>query len=272
MTQDEILESPDIQIVLVETGIETACRTAQRAIEAGKHVHLDKPGALSHQAFAEMRRLAAERGRIVQMGYMLRYNPAFQALFEAVRKGWLGEVLEVNAMMGKLAGDSVRAQIATLQGGGMFELGCHMVDAVVTILGRPESVSAFSTPSRGPADTTPDNQLAVLKYPKATATLRCNHADPFGGPRRMFSVTGTRGTFHIQPMESGRITLSLSQAAGPYEKGTQTVTLEIPKGRYRGEFVDMAAALNSETTFAWDAEHDIAVHDTALRASGLTPD
>ena len=54
----------------------------------------------------------------------------------------------------------------------------------------------------------------MLKYPKATAVVRCNHADPFGGPRRRFNVTGTKGTFEIVPLESGRVNLSLTEARG----------------------------------------------------------
>ena len=60
-------------------------------------------------------------------------------------------------------------------------------------------------------DTFADNQLAVLEYPKATACLRCNHNDPFGGPRRRFNLAGTRGGMEIRPMESGKFVLNLDR-------------------------------------------------------------
>jgi predicted dehydrogenase len=263
----ELLSQPGLAAVTVETTIEGSCPMALQCLEAGKHVHLDKPGALDHAEFIRMRRLAEQKGLTVQMGYMLRYNPAFQLLFQAVKEGWLGEITEIDAAMGKLADPGTRRKIGALAGGGFFELACHVTDAVVTLLGKPQSVHAFSTPSQ--ADGVKDNQMAVLTYPKATAVIRCNHADPFGGPRRRFNVTGTLGTFEILPLESGKVSLSLTQAQGRYKRGTQSLALDVPKDRYIGEFQDLARIVRGEKNLAWTADHDIAVHETVLRASGM---
>ena len=111
--------------------------------------------------------------------------------------------------------------------------------------------------------------MAVLQYATATAVIRCNHADPFGGPRRRFNVTGTEGTFEIVPMESGKVNLSITKARGAYKKGAQSFQLEVPKDRYAGEFTDLAKIVRGEKKLAWDAAHDIAVHETTLRAAGV---
>ena len=266
-TTEALLALPGLQAVIVETRLEDSCSTALKAIQAGKHVHLDKPGALDHAEFAAMRTLAEQRGLTVQMGYMLRYNPAFVALMEAAREGWLGEITEIDAMMGKLADPGTRTKIGALQGGGFFELACHMLDIVITLLGKPKTVHSFSTPTA--TDGVKDNQLAVLEFAKATATLRCNHADPFGGPRRRFQVTGTQGSIEIQPMESGQFIARFAKACGPYKKGEQTVELDVPKGRYDGEFIDLAQVIHSEKALAWTATHDILVHQTLLQAAGI---
>jgi predicted dehydrogenase len=263
----DLLAQPGLRAVAVETRLEPACATARRCLQAGLHVHLDKPGAVDHAEFRAMRLEAETRGLTVQMGYMLRYNPAFELLFRAVREGWLGEITEIDAAMGKLADAGTRAAIGATPGGGLFELACHVIDAVVTVLGKPASVRGFATPTRD--DGVQDNQMAVLQFPRATAVVRCNHADPFGGPRRRFNVTGTEGTFEILPLESGRVQLSLTQARGGYKKGTQILQLDVPKGRYDREFVDLAAVVQGEKKLAWDAAHDIAVHDTVRRAAGL---
>lgn len=267
LTEEQLLATPDLKAVAVETRVEDSCATALRCIRAGKHVHLDKPGALEHTEFKSMRLEAEQKGLTVQMGYMLRYNPAFELLFKAVKEGWLGEITEIDAAIGKLADPSTRGQIRQLPGGGMFELACHVLDVVVTLLGKPASVHAFSTPTK--ADGVKDNQMAVLEYAKATAVVRCNHADPFGGPRRRFNVTGTEGTLEILPLESGKVNLSLKQARGSYKKGTQSFQLEVPKGRYDLEFVDLAKIVRGEKKLAWDAAHDIALHETLLRAAGV---
>lgn len=267
MTEEKLLGTPELKVVAVETRMEKSCATALRCIEAGKHVHLDKPGALEHAEFKAMRLEAEKRGLTVQMGYMLRYNPAFELLFQAVREGWLGEITEIDAAMGKLGDAKQRGILGALPGGGLFELGCHVIDAVTTILGKPIAVSAFSTPTQG--DGVKDNQMAVLQYAKATAVVRVNHVDPFGGQRRRFNVTGTEGTFEIVPMESGKVNLSLTKARGTYKKGAQSFQLTVPKDRYAGEFTDLAKVVRGEKKLDWDAAHDISVHETVMRAAGV---
>ncbi len=267
LDEQDLLHDKNLPLLAIETRIEDSCGKALKALRAGKNIHLDKPGALAHAEFLAMRREAERLGLTVQMGYMLRYNPAFQLLFQATREGWLGDILEIDASIGKLADIGTRKNIAALAGGGMFELACHVIDAAVTLLGKPRTVHAISTPTRD--DGVKDNQLAVLEYAHATATIRCNHSDPFGGPHRRFAVVGTQGAMEIVPLESGRATLTLSRALGGYKKGTQTLELQVPKGRYDEEFIDFAKVLRGEKKLAWDASHDITVHETVLRAAGI---
>lgn len=269
VSEESLLKDWSVKMILVETRVEDATAAALRAVRAGKHVHLDKPGGLDHASFAAMRREAEVAGLTVQMGYMLRHNPAFEMLFRGVREGWFGEILEIDAMMGKLADPRTRATIGALEGGGMFELACHVIDAAMTLLGKPLEVRAFSTPTR--EDGVKDHQLAVLVYPKASVTVRCNHADPNGGPRRRFQVAGTKGAMEILPLESGKATLWLDEVHGPWKKGMQSVTFPLGKGRYDAEFVELARVIRSEgrERLRWDAEHDVAVHETVLRAAGI---
>jgi predicted dehydrogenase len=289
LTEEEILADRSIQAVVIETTLEDSARAALAALKAGKHIHLDKPGAEKHADFVALRRYAAEHNLTVQMGYMLRYNPAIRLLVEAVKEGWLGEVMEIDASMGKLIDEGTRKRFAQLPGGGMYELACHLVDTIVTLMGPPTSVQAFGNATRAPQDPFVDNQLAVLSYPKATVTIRCNHADPFGGPHRSIAVRGTRGAMEISPLESGKGILRLDEARGTakvcrqvgdkmvmfaeprFKKGENTFALDVPKGRYDEEFRDLHRVLAGGQAFAWSGDHDIAVHATALRAAGLTP-
>ncbi|MFN0125828.1 MAG: Gfo/Idh/MocA family protein [Verrucomicrobiales bacterium] len=268
LPEADLLTDPSLNAVVVETTLDDSPRAASAAIRAGKHVHLDKPGAARHADFKALREEAERRGLTLQLGYMLRYNPAIELLFRAVRSGWLGEIAEFDATMGKLADDSHRTTLAGFPGAGMFELGCHLVDTALTVLGRPDAVHPFSKFTRPGASALPDNQLAVLEYPRATAILRCNHTDPYGFPRRRLSIAGTRGALTIEPLESGRGVLRLSEANNEFPKGESRFALDLPSGRYGGEFRDLAQVIRGEKKLAWDATHDIAVHETALRAAG----
>jgi predicted dehydrogenase len=76
---------------------------------------------------------------------------------------------------GNLADAELHSQLASIPGHGMFELGCHLVDAALFLLGPPTAVSAFSKPTGQAPPGLPDNQVAVLEYPKAIVTLLINH-------------------------------------------------------------------------------------------------
>ena len=269
MTEEQLLAIPGLQAVAIETEVPHLVAAAKRAVAAGLHIHHDKPGGTTLADFRELLRLAKRNEVTVQMGYMLRYNPAFQFMYRAVREGWLGEITEIDAMMGKMASASLRRELGRYDGGGMFELACHLVDSVVHLLGKPERVQAFTR--RTQEDGVADNQLAVLEYAKATATVRCNHRDVFGFSRRRFQIAGDRGVIEIRPLEPGnQLELSLATAKGGYRRGTQTVTLSNKSGgRYDGEFADLARVIRGEAKLAWSYEHDLAVQETVLRAAGM---
>lgn len=276
VTEQQLLNRSDVPAVLVETTVKRLVPTALRCIKAGKHIHLDKPAGESMAACRELHAEADRRKRTIQMGYMLRYNPAFQFLFEAVRKGWLGEITELDAAMGKKASNALRQELSQFRGGGMFELACHLIDATVTVLGRPDKVTAHNRRLRPWKDQMLDNQLAVFDYPNAIATIRCNHADPFGFARRHFGVVGTEGHMQIGPIEPPVAKLSLDRqrktSRADYRKGTQQLKLTRSSGRYDDEFRDLARVIRGEKKLAWDSKHDLVVHECVLRAGGVELD
>lgn len=268
MSHDELLNS-DAVAIAVETEVSQLVPTAMQCLNAGKHIHLDKPAGISLPACRAMHKQAQRKSLTIQMGYMLRYNPAFVLLFDVVKRGWLGPITEVTAEMGKWANDSLRQELSEFAGGGMFELSCHLIDALVTILGRPEKITAHNRSSYPEKDNFLDNQLAVFDYPHAIATVRCNHIDPFGFSRRHFHVVGEQGTFQINPLEPPKVMLALDRPREQFKKGYQEVEVTSPGGRYDAEFEDLANVIRGEKKLAWNAEHDVTVQESVLLASGM---
>jgi predicted dehydrogenase len=269
MTEGELLGTPGLKAVAVETAVKDLVPTAARCIAAGKHVHLDKPAGESLPAFKRLLDDATARQLTVQMGYMLRYNPAFALCFRLVRDGALGEVFSVEAAMSKALGAAERKALMPYRGGAMFELGCHVIDAVITVMGRPAKVTAYSRSSSALNDGFADNQLAVLEYPKALVTVRSALVEIDGGARRQFAVCGTKGTLDIRPIEPPEARLTLDAPRGEYKKGWQTLTFPKGRGRYDGDFADFAKVIRGERALAFSPGHDLAVQETVLLASGL---
>lgn len=270
MTEEQLLATDGLRAVAVETEIHDLVPTAARCIAAGKHVHLDKPPGESLSAFRRLLEDASRRGLTVQLGYMLRYNPAFQLCFRLVREGYLGDVFAIDTTMSKAVDATVRRQLLPYRGGAIFEIGCHVIDAVVTILGRPVKVTAHQRSSSPLDDGFADNGVAVLDYPRATVTVRSALVEIEGEARRQFVVSGTKGTFDIRPLEPPHARLALDAPRGDYEKGYQDVRLPPMRGRYDGEFEDLTSVIRGEKALAFSPEHDLAVQETVLLASGLS--
>jgi predicted dehydrogenase len=269
MTQEQLLNTPGLQVVAVETEVRGLLDVAEKCVAAGMHIHLDKPAGESLSHFKRILDDATRQGRVVQMGYMYRYNPAFQLAFRAKREGWLGHVFEVHTTMSKKVAADSRKRLADYGGGSMFELGCHIIDAVVSVLGKPDKVTPFNRKTFPKQDSLLDNCLAVFEYPDATATVRTALIEFDGGARRQFVVCGDKGTVDIKPLEPPKVVLALDAAHGDYKQGRHEAPLKPLGGRYDGDLIDLAKIIRDEKSSDFPPEHDLAVQEAVLRASGL---
>lgn len=268
MTEEQLFNTPDLRAVAVETEVKDLLAVGARCIDAGLHLHLDKPAGESLAAFSRLLDHATRRRLTVQLGYMFRYNPGFELCFRAVREGWLGRVFSIESVMGKVSPAAERKRLGRYRGGAMFELGCHLIDAVITVLGKPAIVAAEARSSGPYADGFLDNQVAVLTYPHALVTVRSSLVEVEGNARRQFVVCGDAGTCEIRPLEPPAMKLALSEPRGGFKRGRQEVKLA-PRPRYEADFVDLAKVIRGEKEFGWPPSHDLAVQETVLRASGL---
>jgi predicted dehydrogenase len=269
MTQEQLLNIPGLQLVLVETRVRDLLSTAEACVAAGKHVHLDKPAGESLPQYRRILEAAARQKLLVQMGYMYRYNPAIVLLRQFLEDGWLGEVFEVHAVMSKVMSPEARRPLTEYRGGIMFELGCHIIDLVVGVLGKPSEVIPYSLHSARIDDGLPDNMLAVFRYERATATVKSSALEVEGFDRRHLVVCGTDGTFQIQPLDDPAARVALSRPRGQYRQGYQDVTF--PKyERYVDDAADIARVIRGEKEPLCSCEHDLAVQESVLKASGVT--
>lgn len=269
LTRDQLLNS-NVQAVLVETRVCDLLDTAEACIAAGKHILLDKPAGESLPKLRQILSAAAKQKLLVQMGYMYRYNPAVVLLREFLKKGWLGDLFEVHAVMSKVVDPVSRRELAKYPGGIMFELGCHIIDLIVGILGKPSEVTAYSQHVATADDALLDNMLAVFTYKKASATVKSSALEVEGFARRHLVVCGMEGTFHIQPLDDPSARVALSVARGDFKKGYQDV--RFPRyTRYVADAADMANIIRGEKSADFTAEHDLAVQETLLKACGTSP-
>jgi predicted dehydrogenase len=90
---EDLLEDDSVDAVVVATPVPTHYELSRRALEAGKHVFVEKPPAMRGVEMEELCELAEERGRVLMPGHLLLYHPGVRKLKEIVDSGDLGDVL-----------------------------------------------------------------------------------------------------------------------------------------------------------------------------------
>ena len=140
---DEMLSDKSLDLIVFEGEVEDAIPYGKRVVNAGTHLHLEKPPANRMEPFRELADLARQRDRRLQLGYLWRFHAGTEAALEASRKGWLGEVFMIRATINSDRDLKQRGVEARYPGGSMFELGGHVIDRVIAFLGRPKQVRSW---------------------------------------------------------------------------------------------------------------------------------
>lgn len=274
LTEAEVFGDRSIRAAVVETELPDLLSMGRRCLAAGWHLHLDKPAGADLAGFADLQRTAVSRERVLQLGYMLRYNPAIRFCLDAHRRGWLGEIFSIHGDMGKVVGAQRRPWLAENYGGSMMLLGCHLLDLTVGLLGRPERLVTHRRRTFPEHDGFFDHEMAVLEYPRGLATVRSMLAEVGGEERRQFVLSGDKGTIEVLPLEPARARLCLKEPAGGFRSGWQDVALPSAPGRYDDMLLDfsgMIAGRPSEASLFTPA-HDLLTQEILLQAAASPAD
>lgn len=201
LTLQQVLEDETIEAVAVETDEIYLTKYALLAAKAGKHIHMEKPGGVSPEAFEELIGIMKKTGKVFHVGYMYRYNPVIREAIARVKRGELGTITSVEAHMSAPHTPQVRQWLENFPGGMMFFLGCHLVDLVLQIQGKPLCVTPFNCCTDTDGVTALDYGMAVLEYPNGVSFVKTNAHEPGGYARRQLVITGTKATLELKPLE-----------------------------------------------------------------------
>jgi predicted dehydrogenase len=140
-TYEDLLADPDVEAVYISLPNSLHVEWSVRALEAGKHVLCEKP--LSRRA-ADVERafeVAGESGRLLMEAFMYRHNPQTARLKELVDGGAIGRLRLVRAAFGFPLADPENVRLnASLDGGGLMDVGCYCVNGTRLLGGEPEHV------------------------------------------------------------------------------------------------------------------------------------
>lgn len=197
---DELIERSDLIVVACPNT--THFPITKQALEAGRHVVVDKPFTVSLAEADALIELAARQKRALSIFHNRRWDSDYLT----VRDLWprLGEVLLFEANW-----DRFRPAIkpgwreVPQDGGGLFnDLGPHLIDQALQLFGRPDAVSADILAQRQAA-AVDDYFDVMLNYGRSRACLRSSSM--IAAPRPRFAVHGTAGSyvkFGLDPQEA----------------------------------------------------------------------
>jgi predicted dehydrogenase len=192
---EDVLADESVDAVVVATPVPTHYELARRALEAGKHVFVEKPPAMRGAEIEELCDLAEERDRVLMPGHLLLYHPAVQKLKEIVDSGELGEVLYVYGN---------RQNLGTFRTNenALWSLGVHDLSVLLYLIGEePSEVRAHGNAflSRGVEDVV----FCYLRFPSGKmAHMHLSWLDPH--KIRRITVVGNERMAVFDDMERER--------------------------------------------------------------------
>jgi predicted dehydrogenase len=268
LSRDELLSHNQIKVIAVESDVPDHAADARAVLMAGKELHLEKAPAYRYSEFEEIVRMARARNRLLQVGYMWRYHPGINKALEAARNGWLGSVYMVRASISNQLEPARRPEWGRFEGGPMFELGGHVIDPMVRLMGRTERVHTILQKELPLDDKLHDNTLATLEWDHAIGMVHACNLQADSNRYRAFEIFGTNGCAVVNPIEPPGMTIDLAKAAGPYQKGVQTLPMSSYR-RFVDDFADLAAAIRGEHPLQTTPDQDLLVEEMLLRCSGM---
>ncbi|HET8878155.1 MAG TPA: Gfo/Idh/MocA family oxidoreductase [Arthrobacter sp.] len=192
-----LVEDPDVDVVYVASPHPFHHEHALLALNAGKHVLVEKPFAMNEGQAREMAAVAASKGLVALEAMWTRYLPHMVRIRELIRSGALGEVRTVLAdHTQNLPRDPAhRLNDPGLGGGALLDLGIYPVSFAFDVLGAPVGIMAAASMTA----TGVDRQTAMIfEYAQGQqAVLNC--ALDTAGPNRA-AVIGTGGRVEIDPV------------------------------------------------------------------------
>jgi predicted dehydrogenase len=243
------LDHPDIRAVVVATPNGFLREIAGAALEAGRHVLLEKPMGRNVSEARALARLAETTGCRLKMGFNHRYHPALARAHALWAEGAIGRIINLRARYGHGSRPGCerewRADPELAGGGELLDQGVHVLDLFQWFMGPPARAVAFTQTAVWPVAPLEDNAFALLQYPDgAVAQLHVSMTQ--WKNRFSFEIFGERGSLEIEGLGGSYGVERLFRTRRRMEGGVPDVEEEAypgPDGSWAAEWADFVAAL-----------------------------
>lgn len=201
---EEAIQDSSIELIIVNTPNDTHLDFATKALEAGKHVVIEKPFTVTAAEADQLIKLAKSKNRILTVFQNRRWDGDFLTVKKVVEEKLLGKLVEFEAHYDRFRNYVEPNTWKETEGKGtgiVYNLGSHMFDQIVTLFGLPKEVDARVGIQR-PAGRVDDFYDVRLSYEGLHVIVKSSYLVREQGPR--YILHGTEGSFvkyGIDPQE-----------------------------------------------------------------------
>jgi scyllo-inositol 2-dehydrogenase (NADP+) len=212
-TPAELLADPGVELVVIAAPNTTHFRLARQALEAGRHVVVDKPFVTASAEAEELTRLARRHDLVLSVFHNRRWDDDYRTVERLVTGGVLGRVATYAASYNRFLPTPARGwrEQAGPGSGILYDLGSHLIDQALHLFGHPATVMADVRAQRQAA-TADDYVHLVLGYGALRVILHAGSLVRAPGPR--FEVNGDRGSFAMYGIDGQEAALRHGRRPG----------------------------------------------------------
>ena len=192
---EKMLADELIELVIVNTPNFTHYEYAKKALEAGKHVIVEKPFTVNVNEAKELTALAKKQNKILSVYQNRRYDSDYKTIKKVLNQKLLGDLVEVEIHYDRYREELSPEKHKETPGPGagvLYNLGSHLIDQALQLFGIPEKVFADIRIVR-PLSKVDDYFEVLLYYPKLRVRLKSSYLVREALPG--YILHGTKGSF-----------------------------------------------------------------------------
>jgi predicted dehydrogenase len=195
----ELLSDPQIDAVAIATPADSHCDLALAALDAGKHVLVEKPMALASGDAMTMIAAARRRNRVLLVDHTYVHSPAMQAIRHALTQGSLGQVREYRSLRYNAEGGRRDADV-------LWDLAAHDLSILEFLF--PDAARAVRVEESRATKGAPASRAALTVYFPDSLTARIRVDWAAGERQRRVDIVGSKGMLvfdDLQPVKLRRL-------------------------------------------------------------------
>lgn len=194
---DEMLQNADVELVIVNTPVQTHYEYAKKALQAGKNIIVEKPFTVNVAEAEELVKLAEEKGLFLSVYQNRRFDRDFLQVQKILADGKLGNIKEAEIRFDRFrttpSGKQHKENPDQTGSGSLHDLGAHLVDQAVQYFGYPEKLFADVFSMKGSEFA--NDYFEILLFYKNDLRVRLKSSVFSKEAHYAYTIHGDRGSF-----------------------------------------------------------------------------